>query len=792
MAASITQELLPATASTADVVRYARRLNDRQFTSYCGSCSKLLMSKDRDKAGSNVLRQLLLITTVSPWLSLTSDLCRLLYSIMTEPQQGPAPLRMLACHLLQLNPCISEPKTFSAPMERCNIPLAIHLLQAQSNSNSLLPSHLTTLVKWLKEDKELALSSLPFVVATNIHLQKYIEPVYVQQVSTAMSRFLGQASVQQPQASNKAMFKGSGVAFEEPDGGPSPPPFTPLCMGKAYSRDHIRSVHSFSSLRGWSQRYSHQTTEDGEAPEDRLLLAPVVQDTFVEQCTRVLEQALVNTSDKVSRRELDQQVTVAAAVEAVKILRELCYNDSSIIPHLLPLLKRALANAIKEGPPKAALHAACVDFFAHHGRVAVFDSTNALQTYFGPLLAQLYWQQAFALSTVELLVDHLDFLRAHSVMINFLPNILKILAWHPRLFLQEYLEILPSLITPPTCVEIFHCLLDLPCMTAALQLRRVKPLEQLVSESDHPHISMALFNYITRSEGGLGGTIDRLGELHELLSSQRLGLRVQSAAEVVPLLLRGYFDVMLKDADAESLKELVPVVLERVVVLYDIEQLGTDVQAVLADVILHIFKQQPGLVIDLKKELLDFINNRSNVSEGREDFFLHVVWIIGEYTSPELDERCDTSVMVLYHEALESFSYEVKMTLQTSNAGMVNPAYEAIHTTRLMNVLMMALAKIATRCPEVLPRVILNLSKIMDQHNASNTLQAADKALVLDRARLLVNTLKQPAVAAAVLNSASLSQNGDKTTALSQHVDAAGTLAMLQAIQFAQGRDTKQ
>lgn len=100
----------------------------------------------------------------------------------------------------------------------------------------------------------------------------------------------------------------------------------------------------------------------------------------------------------------------------------------------------------------------------------------------------------------------------------------------------------------------------------------------------------------------------------------------------------------------QSLKELVPVVLERVVILYDIEQLRTDVRAVLADVILRIFKQQPGLVIDLKKELLDFINNRSNVSEGREDFFLHVVWIIGEYTSPELDERCDTSVMVLYHE----------------------------------------------------------------------------------------------------------------------------------------------
>lgn len=92
-----------------------------------------------------------------------------------------------------------------------------------------------------------------------------------------------------------------------------------------------------------------------------------------------------------------------------------------------------------------------------------------------------------------------------------------------------------------------------------------------------------------------------------------------------------------------------------------------------------------------------------------------------------------------------------------------------------MNVLMMALAKIATRCPEVLTRVILCLTKIIKSHAGSTMIDTArcgvgemnclflavgsylstslcSRSVVLERAVLLLNTLKQPAVAAAVLS----------------------------------------
>ena len=59
--------------------------------------------------------------------------------------------------------------------------------------------------------------------------------------------------------------------------------------------------------------------------------------------------------------------------------------------------------------------------------------------------------------------------------------------------------------------------------------------------------------------------------------------------------------------------------LERVLRLFPIESFCADVRAVMSDYILRIFEKHPGLVVDLKKDLLDFISDRNNVGEGREE-----------------------------------------------------------------------------------------------------------------------------------------------------------------------------
>lgn len=59
--------------------------------------------------------------------------------------------------------------------------------------------------------------------------------------------------------------------------------------------------------------------------------------------------------------------------------------------------------------------------------------------------------------------------------------------------------------------------------------------------------------------------------------------------------------------------------LERVLRLFPIESFCADVRAVMSDYILRIFEKHPSLVVDLKKDLLDFISDRNNVGEGREE-----------------------------------------------------------------------------------------------------------------------------------------------------------------------------
>ena len=39
----------------------------------------------------------------------------------------------------------------------------------------------------------------------------------------------------------------------------------------------------------------------------------------------------------------------------------------------------------------------------------------------------------------------------------------------------------------------------------------------------------------------------------------------------------------------------------------------------MADYVLRIFEKHPGLVVDLKDDLLEFIGTRWNVGEGREE-----------------------------------------------------------------------------------------------------------------------------------------------------------------------------
>lgn len=93
---------------------------------------------------------------------------------------------------------------------------------------------------------------------------------------------------------------------------------------------------------------------------------------------------------------------------------------------------------------------------------------------------------------------------------RYFPSIVKLVAWHPQTLSDDFLSILPLLVKPGSFIELFHSLIDLPVIAAALEhLSRNKdflnispdlPPEQLVIAS----ANRALFNYVLRSESGIG------------------------------------------------------------------------------------------------------------------------------------------------------------------------------------------------------------------------------------------------------------------------------------------------
>lgn len=49
--------------------------------------------------------------------------------------------------------------------------------------------------------------------------------------------------------------------------------------------------------------------------------------------------------------------------------------------------------------------------------------------------------------------------------------LLQFLAWNSPPLISEFVDLLPFLLDAGTAIEIFHLLLDLPCLTAALDVQ---------------------------------------------------------------------------------------------------------------------------------------------------------------------------------------------------------------------------------------------------------------------------------------------------------------------------------
>ncbi|KAF7656902.1 hypothetical protein LDENG_00034620 [Lucifuga dentata] len=562
--------------------------------------------------------------------------------------------------------------------------------------------------------------------------------------------------------------------------------FTVLCVGQGFTEDQWMNVYSFSMLRHWLLTYhsvsngntaadtanrlklslslSHFHSNDDRSEVDGSVVSMVsvtssssrllppkerLREKAFEYCQRLIEQ-----SDRKAQKRTDTELQKACLVEAVCILDSVCVEDASLVYRAFPCVK-ALYGRLSSDLSYARVLLPIAQFYLNHGEMAAVDCENVLKLVFGRFPAELFNDPFLAHELLQFLRLNLGNLQLQVPQyIRSFPNLLKFLAWDSPAVVDDFVDLLPSLVTAGTAIELLHSLLDLPCLSATLVLQLRSTYLPISESGGRGLLSLeafrnpsfrGLFLFLLRNEAGSGDTIDRLSTLHELLAEAADWPRVVQCAQTVPVLLHIYFNTVFTVADEKLLAHLLLVLLERSSLLFNIPKYIKDIHRVLSRHLLRLFKLHPSLVVDQFHELLEFTGTTANVY-SKEEIYTHMVWVLGEYLSASHDPRCSVERITSCFEALEVVLFEV-----TSSAP---PPGAALPAPRLITTLMSALAKLASRSHDLIPRVSVFLSKLRTLTKSGSVPWCTDEedlVAIVTRGEELWSLLKTPGVAQSVL-----------------------------------------
>eukprot|EP00048_Salpingoeca_helianthica_P001006 m.45755 g.45755 ORF g.45755 m.45755 type:complete len:748 (+) comp11043_c0_seq1:52-2295(+) len=712
---------IPLLASSANTIA------DADVLRFCDQKRKELKTGDRSGECLEILRQLSAYFALSQKdFRLPKQFTELLYGLLSEPEQGPPALRVLCFMILQelLPSEVLKIASFAPPVERAQIPHLLSLLVQQGNRPLLKETHRQQITKILAtaSDSDLHVAALTAAVA----LARRDPTTFTHDQAGAISAFLCVS------LRSAALGVGAG-ALQEMDGRKARDFFTVLCLARTHTPEQMLNMQAFSALQCWLSSIATLPDEHYAA-----VLPTDFREAIIEYCLRLLDQGTTKLPEDKPLAAADRVLRHASLAEAVRILDLVCQRARDQVARVGPAIRRLLGRG---GEVKASVHMAVLRFLVHNMDYAVLDLEQACANCFGGLLRDKFGDPLVAAATFTFALDNSTLLHRAGFFCKYFPNLLKIVAWSPRTFLSEALDLLPSLMHPTTAIELFHSLLDLPCLSIALEMSASGEMARIISSNS---IASALFAYVLRDEGGLGGTIDRLSDLHTLLRPGADGLRARTTAELVPLLLHRFFD-SLRECEHATVLGVFQAMLERIVKLFPVEPFAASIREVLAERVVSLFQGHPGLLYDSSKECLEFVTSLKHSGDGRAAFFSHVVWAIGEYTTPRMDHRCTTDHILPAHTTLEDLTFELNMSLQSATAP------QDVCTAKLLCVLMAALAKLATACQDIAPRVRLCLTKIAKQYPTSPSLEPASRRVVVARAVSLCNILLHPEVAATVL-----------------------------------------
>uniref|UniRef100_A0A8C2ZC38 Adaptor related protein complex 5 subunit zeta 1 n=1 Tax=Cyclopterus lumpus TaxID=8103 RepID=A0A8C2ZC38_CYCLU len=550
------------------------------------------------------------------------------------------------------------------------------------------------------------------------------------------------------------------VPTAELDGTVSGDFFTVLCVGQGFTEDQWMNVYSFSMLRHWLLTY-HSVSNDlslliSRVADDRSevdgsvvsmvsatssssrLLPPKerLREKAFQYCQRLIEQ-----SDRKAHKRTDTDLQKACLVEAVCILDCVCGEDASLVYRTFPCIK-ALFGRLSSDLSFARVLLPIAQFYLNHGEMAAVDCECVWKLVFGRFPAELFNNQFLAHELLRFLRLNLESLQDTQTFCSFIPVV------------DDFVDLLPSLVTAGTAVELLHTLLDLPCLSATLVLQvrsTCLPISEpggrglLSLDAFRSQSFRGLFLFLLRGEAGSGDTIDRLSTLHELLAETADWSRVVQCAQTVPVLLHIFFNTVIAVADEKLLAHLVQVMLERSSLLLNIPKYNKEIHRVFSSHLLRLCKLHPSLVVDQSHELLEFAGATAKVY-SKEEIYTHVVWVLGEYLSVSCDSRCSVKLITSCFETLEAVLFEITSSAPPPGADCPVP--------RVVTSLMSALAKLASRSHDLIPRVSLFLSKLRTVTRGGPVAWCSDEedlVAIVTRGEELWSLLKAPGVAQSVL-----------------------------------------
>ncbi|XP_007941034.1 AP-5 complex subunit zeta-1 [Orycteropus afer afer] len=758
------------TAGAESLLRQAREIQNEELSKFCSRVTKLLQ-KDPGAEAVDALRRLFLIISATKYgRKLEKPCVDLLQTTLCSPtcpqqlqllcaailrEMAPSEGLALACEHTQSGRALSlTASVLLAQGDRRDEVRsvgrrALQLLEARQPEGPLLPM--------LSKVVSLAPGALPKAQADLLHRR--------------LVDWLRYASVQQGAAQPSGGFFPAPRARQpgpvtEVDGAVATDFFTVLSTGQHFTEDQRRNVQAFSMLRGWlllsgPAGTGAADTDDRSELEGSTLsvlsaasasasrLLPPEQQLRAgafEYCQRILEQ-----STRRALRRGDADLQKACLVEAVLLLDVLCRQDPSSLYRALSCLK-ALLGRLCGDPAQARALLPIARFLLGHGEAAAVDSEAVCRHVFS-LPAELFPNPMLAFEFTQFCRDSLHLLNTQPDVFKLsFPNLFKLLAWHSPALSAEFAVLLPALTDTSTAAEMFHALLDLPCLTAALDLQ----LRSLPAMSEQPlwDISVrptscleafrdpqfqGLFQYLLRTKAG--GTIERLASLHRLLQPMASCARVVQCAEAVPTLLQVFFTAVTQVADGALSTQLALAILERSSSLFQVPQYEARVHRVMRSQLLALCQLRPALVVELARDLLDFVGSVGG-TRSQESMFTAVVWAVGEYLAVSYDRRCTVEQVNRFFEALEALLFEVTQSRRSAALPPCPP--------QVITVLMTTLTKLASRSQDLIPRVSLLLSKLRGLPRAPTMGSVPgneDPDAIHTRATELTNLLKMPSVA---------------------------------------------